>query len=270
MSSDVIITGLPRSGLTVVSALADSLPNCVSINAPRSHLSQAGFYPSAQEYCKWLIGDFSWTRLQLLKQTRFADYRASDGHALLDNTHDPRQPKENGEPALVWFTREGLDAKLTLSIKHHAAYTAALPQLVASEHFRIIAVIRHPYDVIGSWLRQAGEHFTEGRIPKRVEQFWPEAAQIAANESDPIARMVQLYECYIKRYHELSEHIHIVKFEDVTADPMLVARWLFSDHTPAAAKLLRPSPRLIDRDMADTLRQHFRRHGVYTRQFYDL
>jgi hypothetical protein len=271
MGSDVIITGLPRSGLTIAAALADTLPNCVAINVPRAHLSQAKFYPSAQEYVKWLIGDFSWTRLQLLKKNPIVDFRASDGMPLLDGLYDPRQPPQtHGVPEPVWFTRDGLDARLTLSIKHHALYSAALPALAACEHFRIMAVIRHPYDVIPSWQRAQGTHAAEGRLPPSCERFWPEAAEPFQKEPDLLTRMVQVYDAYMRRYHELREQIHIVKFEDIVANPRLVSEWLFAEPMPTAARLIEKRQRIMDRDLTDQIRQRFRQYGVYTRQFYEL
>jgi hypothetical protein len=38
---DLIVTGLPRSGLTLVAALIDYLPNSVCLNAPDWQLAQA-------------------------------------------------------------------------------------------------------------------------------------------------------------------------------------------------------------------------------------
>ena len=43
-----------------------------------------------------------------------------------------------------------------------------------------------------------------------------------------------------------------------------------ADQMPGAAKSIAPRQNLRDRDIADALRKHFRRNGVYTQQFYEI
>jgi hypothetical protein len=266
--TDVIITGLPRSGSTVVAALVDSLPDAVCLNMPAWHTAQARQIANPIPYAKWLAGDFLWTRQQLLQQVPIKDFRAADGSPLLDSIRDPRQPHlSSGKETSVPFTRPGLSKDFILGMKHHVLYSAVLPQLVKFDHFKIIAVIRHPLDVIASWQRLDGRAIFEGKMPAAA-RFWPEAARISASKGDPLERMIQLYDAHLERYHSLGDQIHILKYEDVVDDPLIVSTLLSRDTLPTAANLIEFRPRVRINSVADDLRARFEKSSVFTKYYY--
>jgi hypothetical protein len=107
--TDVVVTGLPRAGTTLLCALIDSLEDAVCLNSPRRHNRLATLLPGPLPFSKWLAGDYLWTRLQLLQQDPIKDFRAADGSPLLDTMHDPRMIRnESGEPETMIFVRPGL------------------------------------------------------------------------------------------------------------------------------------------------------------------
>src|SRR4051812_44485586 len=107
--TDVVVTGLPRAGTTLLCALIDSLPDAVCLNAPRRHNQMATLVPGVLAFCKWMVGDYQWTRLQLLKQDPVRDVRADDGSPLLDTLHDQRLLRnEEGKPKTVAIIRPDL------------------------------------------------------------------------------------------------------------------------------------------------------------------
>lgn len=265
---DVILTGMPRSGLTVVAALMDTLPGVVCLNEPRWQESRARNTQQAMPFCKWLVGDFAWRRMQLRRQIPLWDWRAADGKPLLDTQKDAGLPRDaGGEPQLVQFTRPGLGADFTLAMKHHTLYSALLPQLAQFEHFRIMAVIRHPFDVIRSW-RGIAPLFLEKHM-ELAGKFWPELPRIMqlSNEAE---RMVQLYEAFAQRYYELRETIEIMRFEDVIANPSVISEMYDIKTVSPAAKRIEHRPRVLLREETAQLQEPFKRYGVFTRQFYDV
>lgn len=259
---DVILTGLPRSGLTVAGALIDTLPDSVCLNAPAWQTAQAK-QMEPLPFAKWLVGDFTWQRARLLRREPIRDMRADDGSPLLDGMNDARAP---GKPVL--FTRPGLTENFILAMKHHALYTALLPQLAAFGHFTVIAVIRHPLDVIASWWRlAAGKAAAGGKLPASATRFWPEAERISHSDLPPIERMAQLYEAHLERYHELRDQIHIVKFEEMIDDPALIGRILGVKKIPAAARRIERRKRIRIAEETEDIRRLLRR-AVFTRQYY--
>lgn len=260
---DVIVTGLPRSGSTLAAALIDYLPDSVCLNAPPWQLEQARkLTDRPKPFGKWLLGDFASVRAQLLDKKPIYDFRAEDGSPLLDGIHDARAPKSP-----VLFTRPGLTRNFTLGMKHHALYTAILPTLAEFKHFTIIAVIRHPLDVISSWKRLGKHAIAQGKLPAAA-RFWPEASRISSSKGNVLDRMVQLYDAHIERYHELRGKIHIVKYEDIIDDPMLVSRLLGHAELPANASMIEHRPRVLMSDESDAIRNCFRKYGVFTRHYY--
>src|SRR4051812_43779925 len=126
---DVIVTGLPRSGLTTVAALVDYLPNAVCLNAPAAQISQLARVRNAVSYAKWLTGDFAWVRARLQRRESVSDWRAADGSPLLDGIKDTRRTE-----APVAFTRPKLKDDFILGMKQHSLYTSLLPTLVKFNH----------------------------------------------------------------------------------------------------------------------------------------
>lgn len=267
--SDVIITGLPRSGLTVAAALADSLPNSVCLNAPPWHVLQARKTGNSLLLSKWIAGDFLWQRAQLQKQVPVRDFRAEDG-PLLDGLLDPRRiTDKSGKEKPVLFARRGLRPGFTLGMKHHALYSALLPELIEFSHFTIIAVIRHPLDVITSWKQCAGMPYAQGKLPMAA-RFWPEIERIGNSKVPPLERMVQLYDAHIERYYRLRDRMTIVKFEDILENPMLLSTALGKKTLPAATRRIERKQRAFMADEAEELRDHLRKYSVFTKHFYAL
>lgn len=266
---DVLVTGLPRSGSTLVSALIDGLPDAVCLNEPSWQPGLLSKFPlDILPFCKWLSGDYAWTRQQIFMQEAVTDFRAADGSPLLDGLLDPMQKRnDKGEPEGVVFLRPGLSADFILAMRHHALYTSILPTLVKFRQFKIIAVIRHPFDVLNSWRQLQIPLPARGR-PHGIARFWPEALAIAEAKMEAADQMVQLYDTYIQRYHELREHVTIVKFEDVIDDPFLVSR-LFGIDTPSAnAMKVEKRTRVLVTAEVNIFRERLRKYGVFTRQYY--
>jgi len=256
---DVIVTGLPRSGATVVAALVDGLPNAVCLNSPKVQITRARQQHELMPYCKWLAGDFVWQRGQFLRGEPVSDFRAADGSPLMDGLSGPKDP--------VSFTRPELKGNFILGMKHHVLYTALLPTLVKFAHFKIIAVIRHPLDVLASWQKQKHAPLSKGN-PPGIAHFWPEALAVMESKAKQLDRLVQLYEMHLQRYHELREQIHIVKYEDVVRDPMIVSRLFDVDALPANASKIKSRPRILHMENAERIRESLKKYGVFAREYY--
>lgn len=268
--TDVIVTGIPRSGLTLVAALIDGLPNAMCLNSPAMHSELVRQATDSICYGKLLAGDFLWTRAQIIDKQPVYDFRSLSGAPLVDGLHDPKMPLKasSGEPSAIPLTRN-LTGDFILGAKHHTLYTSVLPTLVKFRHFKIIAVIRHPLDVFASWKQLPKPLLAKGN-PKGIGRFWPEALGIASSGANMATLFAQLYDLYLQRYHELREHIHIVKYEDIIEDPAMVSRLFGLKKPPSTASLIEARPR---RQFLATETESFRaalkKYGVYTKIYYD-
>ena len=268
---DVIVTGLPRSGSAVASALIDSIPGAVALNLPPHPINVASKPLEVLPYCKWLYGDFAWTRRQLLEGKAVADYRAADGAPLLDGMFDPlRKTKADApdEQELVYFTKAKLAPDFILAMRHHTLFTSILPTLVQFGHFKIIAVIRHPLDVILSW-RQLNTPVLSRQIQRSLISFWPEALSIIESGAGEPQKMVQLYEAYLGRYHELRQHVTIVRYEDLCEDPAIIHKMLGARSIGSSIlERIELNERARISDEVRGYKKALRQYGVYSKIYY--
>ena len=263
---DVIVTGLPRSGLTMVSACIDSLPDSICLNSPASHIDLAKGIKDAVSYSKLLVDEFATTRTQLLNQTPILDFRSESGAYLAEGPYDAKSPPPNIKP--IPFTLPGLTPDFILAAKHHGFYTSVLPELVALKHFTIIAVIRDPLEIFAAWQTLPQPLLVRGN-PLGIARFWPEALEIATNNKNTPACYAQLYDAYLGRYHALREYVHIVKYEDAVASPTLISKILERNAPPAiSAQHIADAKRVFTSEVVDEFRDALRRYGVFTKLYY--
>ncbi|MGE0754960.1 MAG: sulfotransferase domain-containing protein [Alphaproteobacteria bacterium] len=268
---NVLLTGIPRSGLTVVSALLDGLEGCVALNEPAWQHNKTLEIRQPLPYCKWLVGDFLWQRHRLLSQDPVRDFRGEDGKHLLDSKFDPNRIVNNmGAIGNTMFTQPGLQQDFTLIMKQHILYTALLPRLVHFNFFKIIVVIRHPFDVIQSWQKLQNDALSQGRILLN-KKWWPEVDGISAQQNvAALERMVQLYEAFCQRYYELGDAITVIKYEDMTKDPTQVSRLIGHQKPSPAIARLELRPRMLMKEQAGSLQELFRKYSVFTQNYYGL
>lgn len=262
MATDVILTGLPRAGSSVVGALIDYLPNTVCLNAPEWHGGFAAKHNYPMPICKWLMGEFFWQRKQLLEQNPIADHRNPDASPLMDSAStlsaDTRQ---------VHFTRSGLTPDFTLAMRHTLLYTAILPQLVEFDYFKVIAVIRSPIDVIKSWQKLPASPVAMNN-PVSIGWLWPEAHAVAQSNASELDKMAQIAELFFQRYFELKDKIDIVKYEEVAHDPIIASHMFDLDKSPAnAGQVIRPQQARAA-GSADAIKNSLAKYAVFAKQFY--
>ncbi|MDX1975814.1 MAG: sulfotransferase domain-containing protein [Rickettsiales bacterium] len=265
------MTGIPRGGLTVAAALLDGFPNTVCINHPVWQLRKAAEIDSAELYCDKIIRDFDYRRQQLLSKDPIADIRATDGSPVLDGLHDFRQPyDEAGQRAFIAFTRDGLSDDFSLAMKQHVLYTALLPALIATRHFAVIAVIRHPLDVMISWLKQSGQRaFAQGKLADDFKPFWPEAAHISHNWPR-MQRMLALYDSFCQRYYDARHAINILKYEELVENPSLMATLIGAREESKSALHIDEKQRVYQASVADEIRSAIKAHTTYAKYFYTV
>lgn len=268
--TNLLLTGLPRGGLTVASALLDTLPDCVSLNEPAWQKTKTTELTQPLPYCKWLIGDHVWQRQRLLNEVPVKDFRAKDGKPLLDGMHDPRALRnDTGEIGNAPFTRPGLSPDFMLCIKQHALFTALLDRLVQFDFFKIIVIIRHPLDVIQSWQKQEHTTLADGKLDIPAG-WWAEADRIHTLDAPPLERMVQLYEAFMERYHTHQDRITIIKYEDIINRPATISELAGHSDIAPAAGLMEQRPRVFMRGETDRIYELISKNSTITKIYYSF
>lgn len=259
---NVILTGIPRSGTTLAAALIDSLPDTVCLNEPAWQTARVA--RDAQGFAEWLAGDFAQLRQKLLRGEAVPDRREADGSAVT-NYYRAEAGKMEHTFKVIPFARAELTQDFTLAIKHNGPYLAALKPLVESKAYTIIAIVRHPVEVIASWRRLALP-ISQGRMPNATP-YWPRMAQLVASPMDMLEKQVRMYDLMCKRIWDMRESIHVLPYETMVKSPGVIANYLVPGGAPVAPLVAKPQ-RDIPQQEKEAIVQALKAHGEFTRHFY--
>ncbi len=271
--TNVLVTGVPRGGTTLVGALLDSLPDTICLSEPPWQWHKAtggkldiGPDPTGDEFAKWLVGDCVDLRRRLLQGEEVMDRRGADNRPST-NYHaadaGSRSVLASGL-ALRPLKAGRLSVHFTLAIKHNGPYLTALGPLVRLGHFRIIGVVRHPVDVIHSW-RSLKLPVSRGKMHDAA-RCWPEMA--AVTESGEIMkRQVLIYDLICERLHRFRGQVQVLRYEDVCREPGLVTSAIGADMV-ADQDLIRQPSRQVDAEQRATITQAVKQYGRHYRHFY--
>lgn len=233
--SDIILTGIPRAGTTFAAAVIDGLPDSVCLNEPGWQNPRAAL--DAEDFVQFLDNDFGKLRRLLLRGEAVPDRRALDGSATTNYYRSDAQGMMQESFAVQPFARAGLSPNFTLAIKHNGPYLAVLPELVAAERFKIIAIIRKPLPVIRSW-RRLQLPISRGDLPN-AKTVWPELRAITDSEMDLLEKQVRIYELMLARLLQYEKHITLIDYDELIKKPQSLADAV--GKLPATLPVLRPA-----------------------------
>lgn len=232
--SDIIITGIPRSGTTLACRLLNRLPNVVALNEPMSQID----WVSASGQTKGELVDvfFKKSRQSLLlnktaiSKSNFGQIpdnsknspslllavlrRIGINRIELEKLHlgDVGLRQSVVEQGQISFNK-ALSADFTLCIKHNGQFTGMLPSL--ADRYNISAVIRNPLAVLCSWNTiKFGPR--DGRM-YAAEKINPELADCLASHGDRYQRQLALLSWFYERYAECLKADQIIRYEDLVS-----------------------------------------------------
>jgi len=210
----VLVTGLPRSGTTLLCSLLNDFPETLALGEPLA-LGQHGDRARALAEIESFI---DMTRRRAIANG-FAMSKHVDGKIPENWVEDPavlatgrrrRILEQRGEIAVA----KPLSETFHLIIKHPAEFTALAEPL--SLRFPLYAVVRHPLAVLAAWQTvEMPVHY--GHMPM-LECFVPGlTAQLDAID-DRVERQVALMRFLFGTYATFAPE-RILRYEDLMADP---------------------------------------------------
>jgi len=213
--SNIILTGLPRSGTTLTCHLLNKLPDTVALHEPMtvSEFPKLG-EPSA--ICAEIDRFFEATRSSLIK-SRTARSKHAQGKVPDNPFPDKYSPSglRLGRAAAVSTITidKDLSENFLLIIKHPAAFTALLPVLV--ERFRCFAVIRNPVSVLSSW-NSISVPVENGHAPA-AENLDPGLKKSLSLLDDKFDRQLCLLSWFFDKYRRFLPDDRIIRYETTIA-----------------------------------------------------
>jgi hypothetical protein len=212
---NVLITGTPRSGTTLVCSLLNKLPDVVALHEPMNVWDFANCH-SRDDVVK-IINDFCAEMRKSLHESGVAISKHAGG-TIPDNfatgqvsrTGMRLRKKEHGRVRID----KPLSENFTLAIKHPGTFSVLLETL--REHFECFAIVRNPLATLASWNSLAGFPLKDGHAPI-VEELDVDLARDLAAQSDPIERQFLVLDWFYDRFRRYLPEGVVIKYEDLIA-----------------------------------------------------
>jgi hypothetical protein len=250
---DALITGIPRSGTSFAAALIDYCLDAICLSEPLHQFALMEHAATAPEFVRALALDFASLRRHLNQGGAVADRRASDGGPITNYFSTGCGDGSRVDQSRVVERRKpGLEGDFLLAVKHNALFAAALPEIMESGSFAVIAIVRDPVRVIASW-RSLELPVSSGRLPA-AEKFWPEMTSICGADIDLLDKHIMIYDCFCRRFAALPQ-LKVLKFDEFSLNRGLLLNALGLRESPNGARVRTTWSPARDRPLEDAIRR---------------
>jgi hypothetical protein len=228
---NVLLTGTPRSGTTLICSLLNKLPDTVAVHEPIDVWDFAECRDGGA--VADLIEHFCAETRKSLHEQGFAISKHVRGK-IPDNVATDQVNRAGTRLRRTEHGRVDIDKPLsrdfTLAVKHPMAFSALLETL--SERFECYAIIRNPLATLASWNSLAWFPLKDGHSPIG-EKLDVDLARDLAAKSDPLERQIHILEWFYDRFRRFLPERALIKYEDLIVSRGRELAKLF----PAAAEL---------------------------------
>lgn len=226
-----LLTGLPRSGTTLICALLNEFSDTVALAEP-----MVLRYDGDRERALADIEDFiRSTRESALSagvaRSKNVDGEIPDNWFELPSVTEGRRLRRRLETLGEIRIGKPLTETFSLVIKHPAEFTVFAD--VLCPRYPLVALVRHPLAVLAAW-QTVDTGVAKGRMPT-AENYNPALAAVLDRIDDCVQRQVALMAWVLGVYSELPPS-QVMRYEELIADPENHLRRF----TPHARAPLRP------------------------------
>jgi len=248
VASNLIVTGVSRSGTSYLCNLLHRFENCVAINEPQEAISVL-----QQEEVPWGMAAFYGRVRRDIEAGRPIENKIRRGRVVEDTA---RYEKRR------WYRPAVASPDFVLAVKNTREFLLRLEALRSvMPEARIVACVRDPLDTVASWKRSF-RHLRDadvGPFVRHPQSMWlPQAqrealASIAATPH-PAERRALWWRFLAERVLEHRDVVVLVRYEELVAEPLPVLRRILDGfdagdlRAPIGPSGARSSRRLLDDD----------------------
>ena len=199
---DIILTGIPRSGTTLVCKLLCDTPDTIGLNEPM----KPEFFTDRQRSIEEVENCFIRFRHSLLKK-KTAIARTDQGR-ITDNAFS-KERKKKLRRTKIRFDKE-LSEDFTLVMKHCAEFSLLFPEL--TERFTCFAMVRNPLALLGSW-NSVSVPVSRGRVAKS-KRLLPSFYESIEKRDSLLDKQIHIMKWYFNQYKSMDPS-RIIKYEEL-------------------------------------------------------
>jgi hypothetical protein len=235
--TNVVLTGLPRSGTTLACRLLNTLPDTVALSEPIA----PGKFVDAEDEQALLDGvERFFRRMRRMIRREKVAVSKNVGGKITDNAYTQARSEGNlrsqtggkgTEKGKIVVDKE-LKRDFLLVIKQPALFSALLPML--AERFPCYAIVRNPLSVLASW--NSVDHNVREGHSRGAELYDEELKRELASTQDRVGRQLRLMSWWFERFYTTLDEDHIIRYEDIVRS----GGRILSTMTPAARTLHEP------------------------------
>lgn len=220
MNKDILITGIPRSGTSLITSILSTNTKAVVFSEP-SWLKEVREKASN---CQTFLNELETQIITIRKKIEYGKIislkRSNQEKGLPSNYYirdNNGKVISNKKEQNILLPKEYFDN--TFIIKANAQFTACIKSLVKSNKFNLICIIRNPISVIMSW-RSLGLPVSYGKM-KVAEKYSSDYLNYLEHASNLLEKQVLIIDWFFKQYKEYSENITLIKYENLINNPKI-------------------------------------------------
>lgn len=189
--ADFILTGLPRSGTSLLSALLSESNTCFCFN-------EIYYDPNS------LPLFYTRMRRRLLHNRPIP--------VKVDSTGDLTTDTLVGKVAVKWKTFNTKQKPLVLGSNVNIPYLDRIDELL-TYRYRIIAMIRDPVYTLASWGSEKGKKIPEGHVTD--DDMNPRWRRFSFDSDDAVERRAVIWQYYAALLADRKDALTIIRYEDL-------------------------------------------------------
>jgi hypothetical protein len=214
--TNVVLTGLPRSGTTLTCRLLNTLPDTVTLHEPIA----PGKFAGMEDERAVLDGvERFFRRMRRMIRRQKVALSKNVGGKITDNAYEQERSgsglrTQTGgrrtEKGKVVVEKE-LNRGFLLVIKQPALFSALLP--VLAQRFPCYAIVRNPLSVLASW--NSVDHKVREGHSRGAELYDERLRRELASTEDRVGRQLLLLSWWYERFYTTLHEDHIIRYEDI-------------------------------------------------------
>lgn len=213
MPKNYLVTGLPRSGTTLLTSLLSENLEVVTFSEPEWLKEVRKKSNNCQEFAQEFSKKIMSLRNDILKGNPLHIKTSRFNQGLPQNYYHRNDKGEiivDKEESSIIFPKEYADRPFI--VKANAQFTACLNELKRIDEYILICVVRNPVSTIMSW-RSLNIPVSHGNM--KVAEKYDQNFKSDIKSRKLLDKQVKIVEWFFKQYHMNRNNIILVKYEDL-------------------------------------------------------